>query len=134
MSSGSGTYIGYRLEARLSGDHPAPYDCGNHFILGNHWQIVPVYEGGPFGFRSELWTWHDHSKSLGLIDFEVAMGLAAQMHAQHRLANWRMEFRITRHKVEHSYKTTDDGEGEPFSFDGMQKKYAFAASSSHVAK
>lgn len=111
-SSGSGTFTGYTLEARLRTMHS--YVCSPEFILTKEWKQVPMGPGATF--RCELWEWTPHARQLGLVDYAVAKGIAAQMHAQFRQANWGMEFRLVRHKVAYTYAEKEIQEGQPFDF------------------
>lgn len=119
-STGAGSYKGYHLEVRVREGWLPAYDCGG-FIVTREWQRVRVCEG-VFGFRSELWQWSEHAQRLGILDYEVAIGMAAQFHAQFRQANWMLEFRLSREKVEWNYSAIEDGHSEVIDFNAMEKE------------
>lgn len=116
--SGSGGFTGYHVEVRIKPSHViTPSHVLGGMVVTHEWMRVQVEEVPYLGTGCDLWKWWPHAKELGLMNFDTAIAIAAQISASSHTAGFLFEFRINQRTVKFSYTEHDTGSAEPFTFD-----------------
>lgn len=105
-SSGSGTTVGYRVEARTTAPN-GPQDI-NGVILDGEWRTVPIGKAPP-GFGVPVGWQGPHSEEQGLVPYETAMALAYWFCAGG--GAYCVEVRLARYEIVYEFSVERKGSG-----------------------
>jgi len=115
--SGSGSTVGYSVEARYAYYKPLPIT--EDFTLDLRWRRIPINTRGPIGVPDRN-AWHGDAIRYGLHSWEAAQALRwwflADLETQRNLSTMCVETRIVEHKITYSFSVEATGATDPQDF------------------